>query len=74
MRHCFPPVHKMKVGIGVDNWKLVIFRRELTAAGFQSNEGCALTHNTTLLTVETDDVERLKAVVEKCQAECRKKS
>lgn len=62
----------MKAGIAVDNWKLSIFRKRLTEAGFEYEDGGALTADTTLLTVETGDILALKKVIEKCQAECRK--
>jgi len=61
----------MKAGIAVDNWKLPVFRKRLTAAGYQYQDGGALTHDATLLTVETHDILALKGVIEKCQAECR---
>ncbi len=62
----------MKVGIAVDNWKLPVFRKRLTAAGYQYQDGGALTADATLLTVETDDTLGLQKVVELCQIECRK--
>lgn len=61
----------MKAGIVVDNWKLPVFRRELTAAGYQYEDGGALTADATLLTVETSNVLALKAVIERCQVQCR---
>ena len=64
----------MKVGIAVDKWKLPTFRAILMEAGFPYTEGDGLTIDTGFMTVETDEVERLKTVVEKCQMECRKKS
>ena len=62
----------MKAGIAVDNWKLPVFRKRLTEAGYAYQDGGALTHDTTLLTVEAGDVLALKKVLERCQAECRK--
>lgn len=61
----------MKAGIAVDDWKLPIFRRELTAAGYRYEDGGAITANATLLKVETFDVLALKRVIERCQAQCR---
>lgn len=61
----------MKAGIAVDNWKLPIFRKRLTAAGYTYADGGPLIGDTTLLTVETADVLRLKRVLEECQTECR---
>lgn len=62
----------MKVGIGLDNWKLPVFRRRLTEAGFQYEDAGAFTGDTTVLTVQTDDITALKKVLEECQAECRR--
>ncbi len=61
----------MKAGIGVDNWKLPVFRKRLNEAGYEYQDGGAITEDTTLLTVETGDMFALKKVLEKCQAECR---
>lgn len=74
MLRCSIRGNDVKVGICVDDWKLHIFRPRLTEAGFHYKDGGALTHNTTLLTVETENVDALKAVLEKATAECRKQS
>lgn len=60
----------MKAGIAVDNWKLPVFRRRLTDAGFVYTDAGDFTHNTTFLTVETNDMLKLKKVLEQCQREC----
>ena len=62
----------MKAGIAVDNWKLPVFRKRLTEAGYKYEDAGAFTADTTVLTVETNDMLKLKALLEKCQAECRK--
>lgn len=62
----------MKAGIAVDDWKLPVFREQLTSAGYKYHDGGALTDSSTLLTVEYTDVLALKKVVEQCQIECRK--
>lgn len=62
----------MKAGITVDNWKLPVFRRRLDDAGYAYEDGGPLIGDTTLLTVQTDDMLALKKLIEKCQAECRK--
>jgi hypothetical protein len=62
----------MKVGIAVDDWKLPVFRKLLTEAGYEYQDGGALTVRTTLLTVETNDILALKKVLEECQSACRK--
>ena len=60
----------MKAGILVDDWKLPVFRRLLTAGGYTYVDGGAPSPDVTLLTVETSDVLKLKDVVEACQREC----
>lgn len=62
----------MKVGIAVDDWKLPVFRRRLTGAGFAYEDAGALTLDTTLLRVITEDVAGLAVVVTACQTECAK--
>lgn len=62
----------MKAGIALDDWKLPVFRKRLEAAGYEYHDAGGLTANTTVLTVETSDILRLKRVIEECQAECRK--
>lgn len=61
----------MKAGIGVDNWKLPVFRKRLKEAGYDYQDGGALTDDTTLLTVETNNMLALKDLLERCQSECR---
>lgn len=61
----------MKAGIAVDDWKLPVFRKRLTEAGYQYEDAGPFTGDTTILTVETDDMLALKKVIEACQAECR---
>jgi len=62
----------MKACIAVDDWKLKVFRKRLTEAGFEYTEAGQLTGNSTLLQIETDDVPALKLVFEQCQTECAK--
>ena len=61
----------MKAGIAVDNWKLPVFRKRLTEAGFEYQDGGSISGGTTLLNVETNNMFALKKVIERCQAECR---
>tara|TARA_R100001086_G_C11814525_1_gene252490 strand:- start:443 stop:652 length:210 start_codon:yes stop_codon:yes gene_type:complete len=61
----------MKAVIAVDNWKLPVFRKRLTDAGYEYKDAGGFTHDTTILTVETDDKDALQKVLEQCQAECR---
>lgn len=63
----------MKAGIAVDDWKLPVFRKRLTEAGYDYTDAGGLTADTTFLTVETNNFLKLKKVVEQCQDECRRK-
>ena len=62
----------MKAAIAVDDWKLPIFRKRLTEAGYSYQDAGAFTGDTTILTVETNDLLKLKKVIELCQSEARK--
>jgi hypothetical protein len=62
----------MRAVIGVDNWKLPVFRKRLKEAGYEYKDAGPLTGDTTLLTVETTNMLALKKVLEQCQRECRK--
>ena len=62
----------MKACIVVDDWKLPIFRNQLAGAGYKYTDGGCLCHGTTLLTVETDNILKLKEVIESCQRDCAK--
>ena len=62
----------MRAGIAIDNWKLPIFRKRLTDAGYEYTDGGPITGDTTLLKVEIDDLLKLATVVAACQAECAK--
>lgn len=61
----------MKAGIAVDDWKLPVFRKRLTEAGYIYTDAGSLTASTTLLTVEMKDMLALKKLLERCQSECR---
>ena len=61
----------MKAAIGVDNWKLPVVRKRLKEAGYEYQDAGALTDDTTILTVETNNMLALKKVLEQCQTECR---
>jgi hypothetical protein len=60
----------MKAGIAVDDYKLPVFRKRLTEAGFEYTDAGELTPNVTLLCVVTDDIAKLNLVVQRCQNEC----
>lgn len=61
----------MKAGIVVDNWKLPVFRKRLTKAGYDYRDGGAITVDTSLLLVETNNTLALKKVLERCETECQ---
>jgi hypothetical protein len=61
----------MKAGIVVDDWKLPVFRKRLTEAGYMYEDGGAAGNGVTVLTVHTGDPWALKKLLELCQAECR---
>jgi hypothetical protein len=62
----------MKAGIAVDDWKLPVFRKRLTEAGYEYQDAGAFTGDTTILHVETNNILALKKVLEASEAECRK--
>jgi hypothetical protein len=62
----------LKAGIAVDDWKLPVFRKRLTEAGYEYRDAGAFTADTTILHVKTNDILALKKVLDAGQAECRK--
>jgi hypothetical protein len=62
----------MKAAIALDDWKLPVFRKRLTEAGYEYTDAGGFLGNNTILHVETDNMLALKKVIEACQAECRK--
>ena len=61
----------MRAGIAIDAWKLSIFDRHLTSAGYAYTDGPGLTQDTRLLTVSTENVEALEVVVRAANTEAR---
>lgn len=59
----------MKVGIAIDDWKLPIFERHLSKAGYIYDKKLGLTSDTLLLTVKTEDAATLEVVVRAANAE-----
>lgn len=58
-------------GISIDDWKLPIFKRHLSNAGFAYTEHPGLTSGTLFLKVKTPTVAQLQPVVEAAHKECR---
>ncbi len=54
-----------KAAIAIDSWKLPIFKKMLKAAGYSFDKHPGVTDDTLILTVETDDVQKLTVVVAK---------
>lgn len=64
----------MKVGIVVDDWKLSIFKRRLTEAGYDWTLGPdPFVKNVSAMLIETDDIQALKGVIKNCQIEAARK-
>jgi len=58
-------------GIAIDAWKLPIFKRVLTNAGYTFTKNPGLTADTLLLKVKTDNILALKTVIEKANKVCK---
>ena len=59
-----------RVAVAIDDWKQEIFERELAAAGFSYNTGPGVTPDSRLITVITEDHDKLEATVRRCQQIC----
>jgi len=59
----------MKAAIAIDDWKLPIFDRHLSVAGYVFERGPGVTDDTLLLTVVTDDAAALEKVVRAANVE-----
>jgi hypothetical protein len=60
-----------QVGIGLDDWKLAIFKRHLDEAGYSYEPPVTLIPGTLILKVKTNSIAALKIVIEAAQKECR---
>lgn len=56
-----------------DDWKLPIFKKKLTKAGFVFKIGKdkSIPEGVTVILINTDEVDRLKLVVAACQMACK---
>lgn len=63
----------MKAAIVIDDWKLPIFERRLSQAGYAYEKGPGVTDDTLVLTVETGDVKALETVVRAANTEAATK-
>ncbi len=62
----------MKAAIFINDWKLAIFARHLTQAGYKFTNQAGLTADTRLLSVETDNLNALAGVVRAANTEAAK--
>jgi len=58
-----------KAAIAIDDWKLPIFKRHLTEAGYSFGQHPGLTDNTLTLVVHTKSIKDLEVVVRKANTE-----
>lgn len=59
----------MKAAIAIDDWKLPIFSRHLTQAGYAFTKAQGLTPDMLILSVETPNVNALGSVVRAANTE-----
>lgn len=57
-------------GVGIDDWKLPIFKKHLDAAGYKYEVPAQFTEGTLLLKVHYKWVHQLQPVIEAAQREC----
>lgn len=64
---------KLRAGIMLDDYKLPVFRKALTDAGYEYKDGGAPKPGLTLLTVQFTDQEALRRVIEDAADECKRR-
>lgn len=57
-------------GVGLDDWKLPIFRKHLDAAGYTYEEPTPFVDRTLILKVHYEWVHELQPIIEAAQREC----
>jgi len=57
-------------GVGLDDWKLPIFKKHLDAAGYKYEEPVQFTEGTLILRVHYEWVHELQPIIEAAQREC----
>jgi len=62
-------VKAMKAGIVIDDWKLSIFERHLSQAGYSYDKCTGITADTLILKVKTENVKALEVVVRSANTE-----
>lgn len=62
----------MKAGIALDDWKLPVFRKRLTEAGYAYLDAGEALPGTTMLHVQFTDQAHLRRVLEGAAEECKR--
>lgn len=62
-----------KAAVGLDDWKLPIFKKHLDAAGYKYEEPVQFTAGTLVLKVHYKWVHELQPIIEAAQKECAEK-
>lgn len=62
----------MRAGIALDSWKLPTFEERLKQAGFSYRNSGNVAPGILFITIETEDLDRLKTVITQCEEDCRK--
>ena len=61
----------MKIaGVGLDDWKIPVFKKHLDAAGYKYEEPAHFTEGTSILMVHYEWVHELQPTIEAAQREC----
>lgn len=61
-----------KAAVGIDDWKLPIFKKHLDAAGYKYDVPVRFTPGTLILQVHYEWLYQLQPVIEAAQQECAK--
>ena len=59
--------------VGVDNWKIPVFKQHLDAAGYQYEGPFPFTESTSILRVKYEWAHLLQPIVEAANAECARR-
>lgn len=60
-------------GIGLDNWKIPVFKRHLSEAGYHFDEPVAFTSTTSVMKVYCDWLAKLQPVINAAERECQER-
>lgn len=59
-----------KAAVGIDDWKLPIFKKHLDAAGYKYEDPVKFVDDTLILKVHYEWVHELQPIIEAAQREC----